>query len=630
MSLLRVFRNNQIIAELNLTDLATFKIGRDSGNDLSLSDDIGVSRHHLVLSFSEYQWEVECVARSKQLFKGSQQVDRFVLKSGDKFSIPGYEFEFLNQSQSVIEEESNIDKTSVGMLPSVPTLVFYDQYGQVSQTIALSGISNIIGRDASANVFIDHAKLSRKHFEISRQEQQYRIRDMGSANGTFVNGQGLTAEQYYILSSGDEIAVFDLKMRFVLRDASFDDRVQSAQGQLVTFNEEPIDQGQGQEAPFEYSAPNPETLDEGNIANSGSDDADFRPIDFKDKKRILPFALIVVVLLVAALFFVQEETVEVVKTPDASILSPFEKLTPEQREVVKQQYQMAQMYLQQGKYELARQELIKLHQLIPYYEDSKKIEEIANQGLLMIQEKEKLAAEEREKAEIAAKVTQTIKECRAKIHPQIEMFELDQCLAPIIEFDPNHPDILSLRVMIQELIEARDAKLKAQKERQYLVGQLQKLFYAAQALDRKNLWLKAIASYLTVTKAKYPDPGGLKEQAQDRINELRILVKSKQEEFQKKADDYYAKGEYKNAILALRDGIVIDDSNQMLIGKHAEWMTHLKNLMRPIFQESIIEESVGEVDLAKAKWKKITELSLTGEDYFEKSKFKLIRYGLWN
>lgn len=628
MSFLKVFRNSQMIAEINLTDLSLFKIGRDSGNDLSLSDDIGVSRFHLVLSYKENKWEIECVARSKQLFKNNQQLDRFFLKSGDKFSIPGYEFEFLDQVKAQEEDESQTDKTTVGMLPSVPTLVFYDQFGQVSQTLALAGITNIIGRDPAANVFIDHPKLSRKHFEISRQEQQYRIRDLGSANGTFVNGQGLTAEQYYVLSSGDEIAVFDLKLRFVLRDASFDDRVQSAQGQLVTFNEDHDEQPP--EAPFEYVAPSPDSSPQGDNLDNPQEGADFKPIDFKDKKRILPFVVIIVVLLSATLFFIQEETKEVVQKPDVSVLTPFEKLTPEQREVVKQQYQMAQMYLQQGKYELARQELIKLHQLIPYYEDSKKIEEIANQGLLMIQEKEKLAAEEREKAEIAAKVMQTIKECRAKIHPQIEMFELDQCLAPIIEFDPNHPDILSLRVMIQELIEARDAKLKAKKEREFLVGQLQKLFNAAQSLDRKNLWLKAIASYIAVTKASYPDPRGLKNQARDRINELRILVKTKQEEFQKKADEFYANGEYKNAILALRDGIMIDESNQVLIGKHAEWMIHLKNLMRPIFQESILEESIGEVDLAKAKWKKITELSLTGEDYFEKSKFKLIRYGLWN
>lgn len=630
MSLLKVFRNSQTVAEVNLADISIFKIGRDSSNDLSLSDDIGVSRYHLVLSYSEREWEVECVARSKQLFRDNQQLERFVLKSGDKFSIPGYEFEYISRADVSANEDRNTDKTTVGLLPSVPTLVFYDQYGQVSQTQALAGNSNVVGRDSAANIFIDHPKLSRKHFEISRQEQQYRIRDLGSANGTFVNGQGLTSEQYYILSSGDEIAIFDLKMRFVLRDASFDDRVQSAQGQLVTYSEEQSVDQSAEEQPFDYIGPNPDAPNAEMPINSGNDEADFRPIDFKDKKRILPFVLIIVVLLLGTLFFVQEETTEVINKPDASVLSPFEKLTPEQKEIVKQQYQMAQMYLQQGKYELARQELIKLHQLIPFYEDSKKIEEIANQGLLMMQEKEKLAAEEREKAEIAAKVTQTIKECRSKVHPQIEMFEIDKCLEPIIEFDPNHPDILSLRAMIQELIEARDAKLKAQQERQYLIGQLKKLFTSAQNLDRRNLWLKAIASYIIVTKANYPDPGGLKEQAKNRINELKILVKTKQEEFQKKADEYYAKGEYKNAILALRDGIVIDDSNQMLIGKHAEWMINLKNLMRPIFQESIIEESVGEVDQAKAKWKKITEMSLTGEDYFEKSKFKLIRYGLWN
>jgi hypothetical protein len=58
-------------------------------------------------------------------------------------------------------------------------------------------------------------------------------------------------------------------------------------------------------------------------------------------------------------------------------------------------------------------------------------------------------------------------------------------------------------------------------------------------------------------------------------------------------------------------------------------MSELRKSMMPIYQDSILEESVGEVESAKLKWQKIRDLSLPGEDYYEKAKVKLKKYGFW-
>ncbi|HYE31228.1 MAG TPA: FHA domain-containing protein [Methylomirabilota bacterium] len=48
--------------------------------------------------------------------------------------------------------------------------------------------SVIIGRDASCDIIIHDAKASRKHCRLSRNGAEYLLEDLGSRNGTLVNG----------------------------------------------------------------------------------------------------------------------------------------------------------------------------------------------------------------------------------------------------------------------------------------------------------------------------------------------------------------------------------------------------------------------------------------------------------
>jgi len=78
--------------------------------------------------------------------------------------------------------------------------------------IALERDSVIIGRDASCDVVVDHHFASRKHARIWRVEERYRLEDLGSRNGTWLNGERLGAPKHdsvpgRLLSDGDEINV---------------------------------------------------------------------------------------------------------------------------------------------------------------------------------------------------------------------------------------------------------------------------------------------------------------------------------------------------------------------------------------------------------------------------------------
>ncbi|MFZ5917687.1 MAG: FHA domain-containing protein [Chloroflexota bacterium] len=55
--------------------------------------------------------------------------------------------------------------------------------------------------------------ISRRHAKITRQDNQISLEDLGSVNGTYLNGQRLTPYLQYPLTSGDEIQLGKLVLR---------------------------------------------------------------------------------------------------------------------------------------------------------------------------------------------------------------------------------------------------------------------------------------------------------------------------------------------------------------------------------------------------------------------------------
>jgi pSer/pThr/pTyr-binding forkhead associated (FHA) protein len=66
-----------------------------------------------------------------------------------------------------------------------------------------------VGRHRDSDIFLDDVTVSRKHAEFRRGDSQFRVVDMGSLNGTYVNGKPLGSA---ILTNGDllEIGKFRL------------------------------------------------------------------------------------------------------------------------------------------------------------------------------------------------------------------------------------------------------------------------------------------------------------------------------------------------------------------------------------------------------------------------------------
>ncbi|MGE5249135.1 MAG: FHA domain-containing protein [Bacteroidota bacterium] len=69
----------------------------------------------------------------------------------------------------------------------------------------LEGDQIMIGRDSTNEVAINDAEVSRRHARLTFQGGKYVIEDLGSTNGTFINGQRLSGP--HVLKAGDVIAL---------------------------------------------------------------------------------------------------------------------------------------------------------------------------------------------------------------------------------------------------------------------------------------------------------------------------------------------------------------------------------------------------------------------------------------
>ncbi len=64
---------------------------------------------------------------------------------------------------------------------------------------------SLIGRDVTNDVVVGDAEVSRQHSRLTRTPGGYVLEDLGSTNGTFVNGERLVAPR--VMNPGDLVAL---------------------------------------------------------------------------------------------------------------------------------------------------------------------------------------------------------------------------------------------------------------------------------------------------------------------------------------------------------------------------------------------------------------------------------------
>ncbi len=83
----------------------------------------------------------------------------------------------------------------------------------------LEGDQLTIGRDSTNEITINDAEVSRRHARLTFQGGKFVLEDLGSTNGTFVNGQRLAGPR--VLKAG-EVVSFGEQIVLVFESSTFD------------------------------------------------------------------------------------------------------------------------------------------------------------------------------------------------------------------------------------------------------------------------------------------------------------------------------------------------------------------------------------------------------------------------
>jgi ABC-type multidrug transport system ATPase subunit/pSer/pThr/pTyr-binding forkhead associated (FHA) protein len=181
----------------------TLTIGRADGNDIVIPSPI-VSRQHAQLKKvdGDYKLILSSEAKNPFLFEGRPVEGAHTLHHGDIL---------------------RIDSVDPGMMVTIN----YDAPGQAAANVdrdIVFGEKTLIqiGRDPTNDVVLPSPNVSRFHAQVERVGQRYRVEDLRSSNGTFVNGERIEGPLW--LKPSDTIRIG--QFRFVMgRDqlAQYDD-----------------------------------------------------------------------------------------------------------------------------------------------------------------------------------------------------------------------------------------------------------------------------------------------------------------------------------------------------------------------------------------------------------------------
>lgn len=96
------------------------------------------------------------------------------------------------------------------LLNDIETLYF-----DVKQFYPMTSEVIIIGRGKDCTIQIDDFYLSGKHVQLWYEDEEWHICDMGSTNGTYINGKKMKKTEF-VLDNGDRFRIGQLEFMVVL------------------------------------------------------------------------------------------------------------------------------------------------------------------------------------------------------------------------------------------------------------------------------------------------------------------------------------------------------------------------------------------------------------------------------
>ncbi len=659
MAKISVYLHGELISELEFAPGQEYFAGRGSQSQIQLASERGISRQHVKFFEQDGVWHAELLSKYGGMILENQNVDRILLKGTIRFSVPPYDFVFEESSAGIdltspihdiskptpdlIAPENNAVEIEPKSPPAKPTPqttpftapqsqpqeAFRDDRTMVAQparlipylkivnnklkteeVLKLEGSTWQVGRSNENEIVINDNAISRKHLELIKKDIQFFVIDHGSSNGTKLNGHSIEPASPQLIQSGDVLTVRHLELILELHNAE----IEEEKSLSIKFDDTDFELTDG-------GARTPMTTDpiEGVVMKVD-------PWHSKEqlKKRALPFG--VAFALILGIYGVTRPNSQ----PRGSKNNPSKapSLTVEQQKQVADFFNLAHNYYTQRKYTLCLSQLDRMKRLAPFYSNSKELENLCEQG----QEDEARALDrqrrEQEQEATQAKIQANVDQCRGKLSPSITDAQMRTCLDPAIELDPENPMVKDL--LHQADIREQQAKSQIERAQEYADRKAEgkRLFDSAETAYRRRQQQRALEQYRQFMRGEYPGLNQDEDVAKRRIASIERTIDQKVQAAISACQNDFTSDNLKAALKECDAALADRPKNERAVDLRKRAYARLSDEMKNIYEDSVLEENMGNLDSAKDKWMQIVHHSVRGENYYEKARSKLRTYGV--
>ena len=198
---------------ISLDDKEVIIIGRDSGCDLVL-DHPDVSRRHAEVRRTAQGFLLKDLGSTNGTMVAGVKITEKLLSDGVEVVFGAVKV------KAELPAPAGATRVRTKVRPQPPRLV--DAKGKA---VELKKETTLVGREKGCDLVLGVESVSARHAELKITPQGILVKDLGSTNGTFVNGKKVTEK---LLKDGDEVAFDVVKFKVSLPGGAPSTRVRAA------------------------------------------------------------------------------------------------------------------------------------------------------------------------------------------------------------------------------------------------------------------------------------------------------------------------------------------------------------------------------------------------------------------
>lgn len=655
MQKIQVLLHGQILSELVLQPGREYFAGRHQQSDIRLSNEKNISRQHVKFYFDNNIWYAQLVAKFGQMICGGKSVDLIPLEHKMRFTVSPYEIVYLDdasvdirpvqtentknpiltpvlQQQDSIqlnsssienandEHNSEFEATVITSKKLVPYLRIVNHTTKTEEIFKLEGHLWSLGRHPGCEIVLNDTAISRKHFDITRSGDSLFIVDLGSSNGTTINGERIKPNQSTQIYSGDIITIRHLEMHFEMRDSDFTQNPLAVVHPVDEFENFDVDEASDQNEIVAYE----ESEGSGPKVVRIPPLFGFKRIQWNKTNQLRAGILgLATIFLISVMFSGGGKKDSPSKDPKSPV-----SLTEIQQKEVQDMFKLANSYFIQKKFVLCLSQIQKLHDIVPSYQNSKELENLCQTARELEEVNIDRERKEREQIEAESRIRSVVDQCKLSVNETTTVDMIRACLQPALELDPGQLSVTELITQVEIAETQRKEKLLKADEVEKLRLEGDRLYSKANSFFTSGKLRDAQRDYNKYLIGNYP-------KSQDKIEKskrnLASINKSLSEILNQKiatCRSAMSQTDLKAAITACDAVLESAPNDQTAINLRREAYAKLKREMKAIYEDAALDESLGNIESAKERWMKIINTTIPSDEYFQKSKIKLKKYGI--